>query len=235
MSRLILVGDSNLYRNITVSKLSKKINQSPLILHATRQQTLEVSLASVTPECEILLVSSLANILCDEFGQDPPSDKSLIASVTKFVDLVSSAPSAITLVAPPIFRSVPKWFGEYTPKLRLALVDAAAKYKHVTILPSFTVCQIDLLQDGVHLGTDTGAKFLDYVASCIQDVSSIQSHSEKEKTPPPITETIEDVTKLIRTEVLPLLADSSKTTQKVSMLNENSLAFMSIIRSVNHL
>lgn len=219
MSRLILVGDSNLYRNITVTKLSKKINQPSLILHATRQQTLEVSLASVTPECEILLVSSLSNILCDEFGQQPPDDQKLIASVTKHLDLVASAPSASTLIVPPFYRHEPKWFGELIPKLRLLLLDASSVHKHVTILPTFQVNQLDLLKDGVHLGSDTGIKFFDYIASCLLDVTSLSGPADRSSERPANPETIEDVTKLIRTEVLPLLADSSLTKQKVTLFH----------------
>lgn len=222
MSKLILVGDSNLYRNIDAARLSKKLNRPSLILHATRQQTLEVGINSVTSDCEVLVVSALANLLCDEYGQQSPDNQQLISSVTKYVDQVSKAPSVSTLLVPPFYRHEPKWFGEFVPRLRLLLVESAANYKHVTVLPTFKVCALDLLKDGVHLGSDSGKRFFDYVASCILDIPSPDAQTDPPAAAP---ETISDVMKLIRNEVLPALKDGTVANTKVNLI----LIFISIV------
>lgn len=232
MSKLILLGDSNLYRNVDSSRLTKKLNRPSLILHATRQQTLEAGIGSITAECEILVVSALANILCDEFGQQSPDNQQLIDSVSRYVNLVSKAPSVSTLLVPPFYRHEPRWFGEFVPRLRLLLIETSAKHKHLTVLPAFKVSQIDLLKDGVHLGSDTGVKFLEYLASCIQDVMtpSEPAAATPDQGPQP-PDTISDVMKLIRSEVLPALKDGTVASAKVYFYFDRSLFFATLNRS----
>lgn len=220
MSRLLIIGDSNIYRNMTASVLSKKLNRPSNILHATRQQTLEVAVQSVTPECEVLIVSALANLLCDEFGQQAPDEAQLSSSVTKYVDLISTAPAVRTLLLPPFFRLEPTWFGPNLPKMRLFMAKSSLRYKHVTVMPEFNVSQLDLLKDGVHLGSDTGAKLLSYIVSCVLDLQEVPTtvatanpaHTDDQSAP----ESISDVMKLLRKEVLPLLSDVPSNKKKVN-------------------
>lgn len=218
MSRLIIIGDSNIYRNITAINLTKRVNRPSNILHATRLSTLEVAIKAVTPECELLVVSALSNILCDEYGQVAPSEEQLTAFMDKHVDFVSSAPSVSTLILPPFHRQEPTWFGPLVPKLRLLLVKSALRHKHVTILPEFKVMQLDLIKDGVHLGSDTGARLFNFLVSCILDLqnpeqsTSSQARTTSNEAAP---ESISDVMQLIRNEVLPLLGDVPTNKDKV--------------------
>lgn len=220
MSRLLIIGDSNIYRNVNPSVLAKKVNRPASVLHATRQQTLEVAVKSVTAECELLFVSALSNILCDEYGQEVPDDRKLSTSIQSYVDLIATAPSASTLLLAPFLRSEPTWFASRVPKMRTLLVKHASKHKHVTVLPEFKVIQLDLLKDGVHLGADSGSKLLAFVASCILDLQNMEPQqseqpvSEEQEGP----ETISDVMKLLRKEVLPLLGDVPANKTKVTVL-----------------
>lgn len=55
MSRLILLGDTNLYRNITAHRISNRANMPTILTQATRRQTYELALKSIDESWEMLV------------------------------------------------------------------------------------------------------------------------------------------------------------------------------------
>lgn len=228
MSRIILIGDSNVYRNISADKLARRLNRSITVHKATKQQTLEVGLRALNVEHQLLLVSALPNIICDEFGFEVPTEAQLINSITGYVDLIASSTTSTTLLVPPIFRSTPPWFGSQLPVMQKHLMELSKRYTHLYFLPEFKITGVDLIADGVHLNTAAGEALFNYVVNCIQDsITSSTTPNDPAKTLATSStlsaqstgkETIGDVLSYLKNNVTPQLEDISGIKTKVPLL-----------------
>lgn len=215
MSRLILLGDSNIYRNITADRISKRVNMSTSIIQATRQQSFELGLKSVGEPCEILIVSTLPNLACDAFGMSAPKEEEVKTLIHNYATQISGIKVKTIALVPPLFRIVPKWYGEvYQFMLRQMKMEVEA-HENLQLLPEFTVSGVNLLADGVHLNVSMGQKFYDYLVNCILDLQKPPSTQEATAKP---TETVAEILSILKEQVLPELKENTTTKAKLGAL-----------------
>lgn len=220
MSRLVLVSDSNVYRNVNANVFSSRIHSSVLIVNAARQHTLELGLIEVTKlKYDFLIVSALSNIICDAVGvpkdDDSPTTKALIGkTVSNHFCLViqHASPSSKILFVPPFFRTVPLWYSHYLNSINKFVHDEALKHKNVVLLPEFKVCSLDVSSDSVHLTPKAAEHFVDYLCSCILDFQPALetvtvSHSSEFTSPPSVGSSSDDVLNYLWSWVTPRLDD----------------------------
>lgn len=206
MNRLTIIGDSNVYRNVTVQKLAQRLGKAVTLHKATRKQTFELSLSRLSESDEILVVSALSNLLCDAFVSKEPTDPELEAEVTSHLKALSSVPfPKHILIIPPFFREVPTWFGGKIPLTLRKLAAAPTIDKRIIILPEFKVNGTDLIDDGVHLEPQSGVRFYDYLVNCAMDIFDQPSSSSTDLSSPStvVPEAGGDVISFLKTHVLP--------------------------------
>lgn len=180
MSKLFVLGDSNVYHNILAERLSSKVGMPVTLLNTTCLHTLELGLKEASGSgCDLLLVSCLENIIHDSsIGKAEELLKdcilSTIADYVKLISLGSSVFSKI-LVMSPILRKDPKWFPDYLSMIREALSIHVEMYPCIHLLPNFHVIDDDLEPGYVHLNTSAGAHYFEHISSCISDVISLDS------------------------------------------------------------
>lgn len=207
MSRLIIAGDSNVYRNLSASRAAEKTSCRTAIHKITRKQTFELLIKELRPEPGTMLVSVISNIICDLLGPNPPTDDSLNAAVVRFVDLmipIQKLPLRV-LIVPPIPRKVPSWFNERIPKMTTFLEQSLQGISSFCLAPPFAPDALVLLDDGVHLDEYTGARFAEYLISLIQDFNQIAETAAPQPKPSDKEATSSDVMALIKESVLPRL------------------------------
>lgn len=206
MSRLTLIGDSNVYRNVTVQKLAQRLGR-PVTLHkATRKQTFELSLSRLSESDDVVIVSALSNLLCDAFLSKEPTDQELEQEVTSHLRALSSVPfPRHILLIPPFFRDTPDWFGGKLPLTLRKLTAAKDIDKRILVLPEFKVSGNDLIDDGVHLEPQSGIRFYDYLVNCAMDIFDQPSTSSSTPTQAPVPEAGSDVIAFLKDNVLPKL------------------------------
>lgn len=233
MEKICILGDSNIYRNMNVEKIRRRLNSSCSILEAARLHTFELHLSQLQKSpCEILLVSALSNIVQDAgTGMDPIGEefsKKLVDSVKNYViSITHHLPSAVrVLFVPPLYRSSPIWFQDYFSLINSTLETEARSKSTYTLLPSFRVDSSDLLPDGVHLTVNAGVRFYEYVVSCILDVlpatvSLTQTGTSAVSAGDPDEHaTSGDVMRFLKQSVVPRFAEISGLSDRVTILEE---------------
>lgn len=175
MGRLIFLGVSNVYRNVTPDRLAKRVGHSVSLINATKRQTFEIGIKEVAKHPgETLIVSCLANLLCDEAAIVSPIDlvPKLQSTLDQCVGLLmkSLQNSGRILLVPLFIRTTPSWFPDHIQMLNTRLETLVKSDPKFVLLPEFKIKVSDLLSDGVHLSPDVGVKFNDYVVSCYLDL-----------------------------------------------------------------
>lgn len=231
MSRLVVVGDSNLYRNATAKSLSLKINRPVTLCQATKLQTLQICMKELAKKpCDTLLVSAISNILCDEVDSSTPEKLSSTAkkAVSTFMNAILGESTSIKqiLIVPPIYRSVPKWFVETRSIVLKQLEHECTTSKKALMLPEFIANETDLLPDGVHLHPDAGARFLSYLQNCLLDA---QGDSDEFYDAPALDEygvgetpdkepTNRDIMNLIKDNIIPKVNEIPSISKRIDEL-----------------
>lgn len=236
MSRILLIGDSNVYRNVTVDRFSSKVNNSSItIINATKQQTFDLGLKEFYKgEHDVLLVSALANLLSDSANTVSPVDIKSTVSATTLSYLKSIQGSTRSdqrvLLVPLFLRSSPTWFKDHIQSVNSQLSELTQIIPNICLLPEFKVKVTDLLSDGVHLQPEAGMRFFDYLVSCCLDVQTFEDNIsrsqptdsgriinhlfDKNKEP-----TIADVLDVLTTSVIPRLDENTSTKSKIVELD----------------
>lgn len=215
MVHVTLIGDSNVYRNITAKAFSTKIGHPVTILQATRLQSLEISMKEVKNDTDFLVVSALSNLLCESFGANKPTDHQLKTEIEAYLNLLSTAQSRRILLVPPFLRTSPAWFGELLGEMLRNLTAMTKDNPVMLLLPEFVVKTDQLISDGVHLSPATGALFLDYLANCTIDASKATTAS-----PPQLSDSTEIIS-ILKGSVLPKLDELTTTQKKVIHFNRS--------------
>lgn len=177
MSRLFILGDSNVYRNCPQERLSGKIGRPVTLLNTTRLHTLELGLKEpAKSESDTLFVCVLANILRDHtIGKDVKDLKEVInCTIADVLKLVSESCSSFSrvLINTPLLRYEPSWYLDYYVYIQECLRDQVELYPKFALLPLFRITKDDLEVDGIHLNVLAGGKYFNHIVSCILDLSS---------------------------------------------------------------
>lgn len=226
MNRLTIIGDSNIYRNVSAQRLAERVGKSVTIHKAARRQTFDLGLERLEKDDDVVMVSALSNLLCDTFGTKQPTEEQLSDEVKRHIEqLATSTYPKLILIVPPFYRRTPTWFTEIIQTTLRQLSIAIKKDSRFTILPEFKVKDSDLLDDGVHLDSTSGQLFYEYIVSCTLDVFPLASKSTATTPPTPSADaTSAEVLNLLKTSVLPKLDELTNTQSKVTDLER---AFLS--------
>jgi hypothetical protein len=168
-----LYGSSNVYRHFSRCLGAGLFAGRDLqVVKCTRKTVLDASL--VTLESAGLVVTSvLANfivkICSDVTEEEVPlfANQQITAHVDALVSLINRLPSVNVIIVPPLFRSIPSWFGPYLPGIVTFLVAEVARAgsDRIAVCQPF-VCTPGLLEeDGVHLTVQGGDRFLRHIDS----------------------------------------------------------------------
>lgn len=228
MSRLLMLADSNIYRNVTVDALKKHIDADVQIYKTTRLNSFELGLKEVS-NCDILLVAALPNLICDAAATVNLTDlnATVTETTTTYINQIArnSVNAKRVLIVPPLSRSTPPWYNDHHRNVCTIVSDLSRTYSNMQVLPEFKVAVTDLLSDGVHLHPEAGRRYFDYFVSCLKDVSVLDSgSSHDDDTGPKIPDveepTLKDVWELLRSTVRPRLEDVTTLGKKLSNLEE---------------
>lgn len=183
MNRIMILGDSNIYRNVTADGFSTRISTPTTILNTARLATLETRLKELSEDDHsIVVISSLDNILSD-YGRGIETDdlEDVIGkAVNDYVDLVSKSTELKerVLLCPPLYRSDPVWFADLLLYAKERLSLCCTFIPNRTVIPEFRVSGIDLEKDGVHLIPEVGLKYIEHLASCLKDILCVSQSSK---------------------------------------------------------
>lgn len=240
MQRLVLIGDSNIVRNVTPDRLAKRISAHVTLFKATKSQTFEAGLLEANKNGgDVLIVSALANILCDASAEVTLTELPRVITevTTTYVSLVSKNSTAfkIVLLIPPLSRTTPAWFSDGLKNVNPLLSALSKSMPNLRLLPEFKVQVTDLLSDGVHLHQEAGQRFFEYISSCYLDtVQSLVVNDPVASAPignsmvtGASSPTIEDIWKLLQTSVVPQLSGLSTIEKKIEVVEQRAAARMS--------
>lgn len=218
MHRVLFIGDSNLYRNATEDVLKARIGRDVTVLKATKQLTFSVCLNDVSRmEGEVVLVSALPNLVCDAASESNLSDLATVVteSTSRYVSDIAKQTTKFktVLMVPPLFRTTPAWFQDQLRTMTAILTALIQTYPNMQMLPEFKVQVTDLLSDGVHLHSEAGTRFVDYLVNCVKDVIGAAT--------PALTEpTIADVMKLLNETLVPRTAAINPLQSRVDKVEQ---------------
>lgn len=239
MNHVLVIGDSNVYRNCTMDRLSRRLNCSVKLMEAPRLHSLEVALKEVKRvSYNFVLISCLPNLLCDFVNDIDPStknfDQKLKECITDYVHLIQSNCDSkqSVLYVPALYLSLPVWFPEFFVFINRVLKDHVTVYPCSKVLPLFRVDDLSLMPDGEHLDLTTGAKFFDYLVSCLLDMvpilpeASSVSFSAPSATVTTATASVSSlsVTSISASASTPLPSDDTATTADVMRFLRGSVA-----------
>jgi hypothetical protein len=217
MSQLYIIGNSNLYCNATAEGLARCLNMSVTVHQATRFQSLDLRLVEASKKKPgMMLVSSLSNLLANVMTDAPVAEEVILKVIDDYV----------SVIAPPLLRTEPSSFASYLPFCVRQLHLLSAKYHNLTILPEFKFNDIDLLPDKVHLTSDAGSRFLEYLINCIKDVEpevaskTYEIEHPKSVTATYTTYTTNDVMQLLQGSVLLRLDEITGNKKKLTELEQ---------------
>lgn len=185
-----LYGSSNVYRHY-----SRAVERGLFSSHnfelvkCTKKAVLEAHLLTIQSS-ELVVASLLENFVVDVCQDVTDEEVALFArqQITSVVEafhaLTRRLPDVAVVIMPPMYRSVPGWFGAHLPDLQHFLgaeVNRLGTNRIGTCAP-FTVLPSMLMDDGIHLTTSAADRFLSHLENELKtlllDVSS---------TPPPDT------------------------------------------------
>lgn len=225
MSKLIIIGDSNVYRHVRSGVFSAKVKMPVTLLQCTREQTLTSALDVVQREQpSMVLLSILSNFVSDVCGTDFP--ESYDDMLERVLSLLTCLSDVRLLLVPPLLRYKPDWYRDQFSALVLGLQEKVKSYSQVLLLPEFKLNEHDLESDQVHLSQQTGARFFEYLASAVLDVAPELSiicevkASSPATTPAPSVYSTDDVMRLLQDKVLPSIASGSRAEEKVDKLSK---------------
>lgn len=170
MSKLLFIGDSNVFQNVRPAILSEKIGLPVTVIQCTKEFgfTTQIPLMQ-TDRPRYIVLSVLSNFFCD-LGEEI-FEEGVEALLQRFTTVINYLNDSTVLVLPPILRYSPTWYRDRYPAMLLGLQEAiAGTGPHVLLAPEFRVVEGDLESDGVHMTRPTGTRFLDHIVSVIHDV-----------------------------------------------------------------
>lgn len=182
MSRILLIGDSNVYRNVNSEVLATKTSRPVTLIQATRSTSLDIGLREVTKnQFDVVLILALANILSDAgvnvANEKLPStlEQATIGCIKTIGEKASKAKDVLLL--PPFARTSPKWYMDHLLLVKSVLLREVEKHANMTVLPDFPMTLEDLLGDEVHLSPSAGTRLFDHITACILDVQGVSTSS----------------------------------------------------------
>lgn len=238
MSKILLIGDSNVYRNVTPDRLASKVGQVVSLIQATRQVSLDIGLKEATKHYyETVIISAVANLICDaSVGVSPEElastiDQTISSYVSGIAVKTSKVPNVLLLC--PLLRSSPPWFAGYRDRYRQNMTELIKPYSNMTLLPDFPVnMDVDLVTDGVHLTPEAGARFFDFLVECLLDVRCVTTTSgepatnEAQKLAAMIrgesSSSSGDVLDFLRSTIVPKLDDISGMKTKIGAVEQTT-------------
>lgn len=230
MNKLLLIGDSNIYRNVSPERLATKIGCQVTLLQATRATSLEIGLREISKTTyDVVVVSALANILSDAgLGTTPDRLESILEETTvAYVRSIYEKAGTVKdlLLLSPLPRNNPLWFNNHLAGIRSVLLRETNSLANVTVLPEFPLSEVSLLPDDVHLTNDSGSRYYEYLSSCLLDIQVKPTTSQPvvigqlesmlhSSTQP----TNSDILDVLTRTVVPQLQEISGVREKVNIL-----------------
>lgn len=238
MDRLVIIGDSNVYRNVTAERLKRRIGRDVVIVRATKAQSLELGLKEVSKmSCSTLIVSALPNLISDSAAQVSPADLPAVVAetTTRYLSGIAEYTKNVrrVLLVPPLIRTTPAWFVDHLKSINTLLQAHVRTYKNMQLLPEFKVQVTDLLSDGVHLHAESGSRYFDYFVNCCLDLLEIADTDELEMDisqpdsgalTSSALPTTQDIMNLLNTTVVPRLDEISGLRNKITATAETQAA-----------
>ncbi len=146
-------------------------------MKCTQKTVLDACLASLD-SAGLVVVSILENFIVSVCRDVSEEEVQLFArqQVTDIVDklhsVVQRIPDANIILLPPMYRSVPDWFGSYLPDL-LSFLSAELAHvnsSHLAACSPFIVLPSMLDPDGIHLNPAAGDRFMIHLDDQLQSL-----------------------------------------------------------------
>jgi len=193
----ILFGSSNVYRNYAKALESGLFSGRDFrLVRCTKKTVFDAHLAELTSAS--LVVTSVLENFISEVCKGVPDDEVLLfahqqitAHVEALHQLVVRLPEVTVVVCPPMYRSVPSWFGSYLPAFNEFLTSEVVRLgtKSIGVCPSFVVLPSYLEADGVHLSPAGGERFLTHLDAQLRSLLiEVPSESSDEAANPTTSE-----------------------------------------------
>ena len=126
----------------------------------------------------IIVTSVLSNFLCKACTASDPAhlvevaNAELSSHVALLVAHLRTNPQTRVVVVPPLPRLDPTWFNSYLPCFTSFLIGEVGKYTGMQIrtLAPFVALPTSFESDGVHLTSEVGESFIEYVLSGVDQI-----------------------------------------------------------------
>lgn len=87
-------------------------------------------------------MATLPNLLCDAVQQLQDQQEiadAISATTSSYLGMIHKSTKDIktVLLAPPIMRSIPKWFSQHMPSVSTILIAHARTYSNMSVLPEY--------------------------------------------------------------------------------------------------
>jgi len=168
-----LYGSSNVYRHFERALgLGLFAGRDLQLIQCTKKAVFDAHLQSVTA-AGLVVTAVLPNFVVDICTGVSDEEVQLFArqQVTAHVDslqlFAERIPSVSVLIVPPLFRSVPPWYGPHLPDLISFLTSEVARVgsNRIGLCAPFVCMPSSLEADGVHLTAAGGERFLRHLDS----------------------------------------------------------------------
>ena len=187
-----IIGDSNIRRNMTSMNIaSRQSMASCQVLDCPGLNELEGVLASVRDSSTVCVFSAISELLvhCEDRGTVQSSVEHVMSSLSAKLAILCRARSGLSvMLAPPMYRTEPKWYREHLPELSSVFSQTFSRDRpaNLFLLPSFI--NQNLLDDGFSLNPVTGLHFLLHLFDETERVLSL-AHSSIEDNVVVVSET----------------------------------------------
>jgi len=165
----LLFGSSNVYRHFgRVGQLGLFIDRNLQLIKCTKKTVLDVKLASLTTPPGLIVTSVLANFIvdvCDGVSDEEVplfARQQITAHVEELAAVVVRNPQTNVIIVPPLFRSIPGWFGPYLTDFIGFLGSEVTRINstRLAVCSPFIVTPSLLESDRIHLTNPGGDRFL---------------------------------------------------------------------------
>jgi len=172
----ILIGSSNVYRNFERAVSSGRFADRDLqLVRCTKKAVFDSYVAGLT-SADLVVTSVLENFLNDVCTGVPDDEiqlfahQQITAHVESLLSLSTRLPELNILICPPMYRSVPAWYGSYLPDILGFLASEVTRVdsSRIGLCSPFVVVPSMLEEDGVHLTPSGGDRFMAHLDSELQ-------------------------------------------------------------------
>jgi hypothetical protein len=193
-----LFGSSNVYRNFSRAIEKKVLSGHDLqLVNCTKKAVFDSRLATL-PSANLVVVSVLENFIVDVCKDVPEEEVRLFAhqQVTAHVEslfgLITRFPDATVIIVPPLFRSVPSWYGSYLPDVLSFLNLEVSRFnsEHLAACSPFLVLPSMLEDDGIHLTAAGGDRFMKHLDT---ELESLLVEVPENAAPAPVPDRLDQI------------------------------------------